>query len=399
MAKHLRAADSYAKEGRLDDAMLEIQRALALDPKNYYARSFQERIRAEQEKNRNKDTLREKQVQADDEKRMDVVSQLLRNADQLIGAKNYRGALQEIAKVYKIDPKNYFATSYSDRIEALMSEEAAAGTAQPASAAPLSPLTAHSPVQSRPGIGTGAEQAGRQPDETGIPEKGSLRMYREMLKEMWVDGKLSQEESQELAKVRELFGITQQEHEEAEKQVHIEAYVDALKIAWRDGVISPTENAVLELMRQKYSITLEEHMSAEAKILWAKNNDALNKGTILIVDDDRTLLLSIAAQLKKHGYNVVTAEKIDKAIKLLEQTSPHLILSDLMFGPGEMTGMEFYQHVRSHPRFKEIPFLLMSGISDEFVFRAGLRMGVDDFLTKPFTLESLLATIEGRLRS
>jgi len=111
------------------------------------------------------------------------------------------------------------------------------------------------------------------------------------------------------------------------------------------------------------------------------------------------MLLSIAAVLKKHGYDVLTAESVEKSIKLLEQSTPLLILSDLMFGAGERTGLEFYQYVRSNSRFTEVPFLLMSGISDEFVVRAGMRMGIDNFLAKPFSLELLLATIEGKLKS
>ncbi len=409
VAKHLRAADNLAKEGRLDNAVLEIQKALKLDPRNYYARSFLDRVQVEIEKARQKDSKTERKAAEDEERRIEFVSQCLRKADQFIAAKDYRAALQEVAQVYKIDPNNHFATSYSDRIEILMRQETSPG-AKPGQIAAKSPA----PPATPPPTGAGTTIA-EPPRMTGAPlpapgvtelsgapgstEKGSLVMYRQMLKEMWADGKITPEEDQELRKVRQLFNITDTEHADAEKQVHIEAYVDALKIAWRDGVISPTENAVLELMRQKYNITLEEHMSAEAKILWARNNNALAKGTILIVDDDRTLLLTLAAQLKKHGYNTVTADKIEKAIKLLDQVTPHLVLSDLMFGPGEMTGLEFYQHVRNHPNFKQLPFLLMSGISDEFVFRAGVRMGIDDFLAKPFSLELLLATIEGKLNS
>jgi len=409
VARHLRAADAYAKEGRYEDALLEIQRALNLDQKNYYARSFQDRIRAELEKKQQKLAKKEQEGAFQDEKKLDAVSQLLRTADQLIAAKDYKEALKVVAKVYKIDPQNYFASSYSDRIEILMREEAEAAkavaqqsTSLPKQPAPLrvAPTVAPSTAALKPPIrATVPQQSTPSSATSGKDERASLVMYRQMLKEMWFDGKITAEEAQELSKVRQMFNITQQEHEEAEKQVHIEAYVDALKTAWRDGVISPTENEVLQLMRQKFNISMEEHMSAETQILWARNNNALTKGTILIVDDDRTMLLSFAAALKKHGYDVLTAESIDKAIKLLEQATPLLILSDLMFGPGERTGLEFYQHVRSNPKFREIPFLLMSGISDEFVVRAGVRMGVDDFLTKPFSLELLLATIEGKLRS
>jgi CheY-like chemotaxis protein len=408
VARHLRAADAFAKEGRYDNALLEIQRALNLDQKNYYARSFQDRIKAELEKHQQKLAQKEQHNAFQDEKKLDAVAQLLKTADQLIASKDYKEALKVVAKVYKIDPQNYFASSYSDRIEILMTQETQPQTVEatrevivqsmpePKVVKPAPP----SPEPPKPQMMPTVQQAPvTSSSNIDTDDRASLIMYRQMLKEMWFDGKITAEEDQELKRVRQMFNISQQEHEQAEKQVHIEAYVDSLKTAWRDGVISSTENEVLQLMRQRFNISMEEHMSAETQILWARNNNALTKGIILIVDDDRTMLLSIAAVLKKHGYDLLTAENIEKAIKLLEQSTPLLILSDLMFGPGERTGLEFYQFVRSNPRFTEVPFLLMSGISDEFVVRAGMRMGIDNFLAKPFSLELLLATIEGKLKS
>jgi DNA-binding response OmpR family regulator len=151
-------------------------------------------------------------------------------------------------------------------------------------------------------------------------------------------------------------------------------------------------------MREKYNISMEEHMSAEAKILWAKNTPQ-TKAAVLLVDDEKTFLLSLAANLKKHGYDVVTAETVEQALEMLDQSAPSLILSDLLLGEGRLTGIEFYQRVRENRKLNNVPFLLMSGISDEFVARAGMRMGVDDFIQKPFNLELLLATIEGKLKS
>jgi PleD family two-component response regulator len=223
-------------------------------------------------------------------------------------------------------------------------------------------------------------------------------MYRELLREMWFDGRVTTEESQELKKVRDLFKITDEEHKELEKQIQIDAYVEALRIAWKDGVISQGENDVLLLMREKFNITMEEHMSAEAKILWAKGTPNA-KSSILLADDEETLLLSLAANLRKHGYDVVTALSVEKALEILQKTIPSIIVSDLLFGEGQLTGLEFYKQVREDARLNNTPFLLMSGISDEFVVRAGMRLGVDNFIEKPFDLELLLATIEGKLKS
>ena len=382
IAKHLRTADEFIRNGQYGEAMLEVEAVLRIDPKNYYARSFQERIRYFQKK---QSQQMESQTEKMDRK-VEIVSQLLKTADKYIELKEYKRALDQVAKVFAIDPHNYFAQSYSDRIEMMIQQEHVEFIDARNRPLPQRPPAPPPPQRHKPKLALAPEN-----------EKASIAMYRELLREMWFDGKLTAEESEELGKVRDTFGISLDEHGQLEKEVKVDAYVEALRIAWRDNEVSKNEKEVLEMMRKKYGITLEEHLSAEAKILWAKGTPSA-RGTILIVDDDRTLLLSVDATLKKHGYDVSSAESVEDALKILESRSPALILSDVMFPEPGMTGLEFYKRVREDPKLSGIPFLLMSGISDEFVVRAGMRLGVDNFITKPFNFELLLATIDGRIK-
>jgi CheY-like chemotaxis protein len=381
IARYLRVADYMVKEGKLEEAIVQIEKALQLDPKNYYARSFLERLRAQMEKMHQRRIETGETKTVSEEAKLEQISLLLRAADQFMAARNYKLALQQVAKVHAIDPQNYYAQAYSDRIDQLIAQEKR-----------TMPLPAST---------KGAAAASGVPAATRFEwkagERASVAMYRELLREVWFDGKVNDEEARELKKVRDIFKITDEDHHELEKQVHIDAYVEALRIAWRDGVISQNENDVLQMMRHKFSISMEEHMSAEAKILWAKNTPHA-KAAVMIVDDERTFLLSLAAKLRKHGYDVLTAESVELALELLQRSLPEIIVADLLFGEGNLTGLEFYQKVRENPRLKGIPFLLMSGISDEFVVRAGMRLGVDNFIQKPFDLELLLATIEGKLK-
>jgi CheY-like chemotaxis protein len=383
IAQHLRTADYFVKEGKYDNALLEIDKALKLDPKNLFARSFLDRVRYQMERAQKDVQQSTRTRELSEEKRLQQISMLLKTADQLIQAKNYKLALQQVAKVYQIDPRNYYAQAYSDRIEQLMEQD------KKSMPMPVAPQPTAEPS-------TQAAAGSEQPLQEA--ERASVAMYRELLKEMWFDGKIKEEEAAELKKVREIFKIAQEEHDELEKQVHIDAYVEGLRIAWRDGAVSQNETEVLRVMREKYNISMEEHMSAEAKILWAKNTPQA-KAAIMLVDDEKTFLLSLAANLKKHGYDVLTNETAEEALEMLRQTVPSLILSDLLLGEGRLNGIEFYQKVRENRRLNNVPFLLMSGISDEYVVRAGVRMGVDDFIQKPFNLELLLATIEGKLKS
>jgi CheY-like chemotaxis protein len=379
IARYLRVADYMVKEGKLEEAVIQIEKALQLDPKNYYARSFLERLRSQMEKIQQRRVENGEAKSINEEQKLEQISLLLRAADQFIAAKNYKLALQQVAKVYAIDPQNYYAQAYSDRIDQLIAQEKKTITLPPSMKAPTPPAPALSRFEWKAG------------------ERASVAMYRELLKEVWFDGKVNDDEAKELKKVRDIFKITDADHKELEKQVHIDAYVEALRIAWRDGVISQNENDVLQMMRHKFNISMEEHMSAEAKILWAKNTPHA-KAAVMIVDDERSFLLSLAAKLRKHGYDVLTAESAELALELLQRSLPAIIVADLLYGEGKMTGLEFYQKVRENPRLKSTPFLLMSGISDEFVVRAGMRLGVDNFIQKPFDLELLLATIEGKLK-
>jgi CheY-like chemotaxis protein len=385
VARHLRAADIMAKESQFAAAIVQIETALQLDPKNYYARSFLDRVKVQMGRFKNTHTEEadpKESKAAHDERRIDQISMLLRAAEQFIAVKKYNLAQQQVEKVYAIDPQNYYAKSFDERIAKLVQ----ADTKKPASATVELTPTKRPPAP-EPVI-----------DEWKPGERASVVMYRELLREIWFDGAVTAEESLELKKVRDLFRISDEEHKELEKQIKIDAYVEALRIAWKDGALSQGENDVLQMMREKFSITMEEHMSAEAKILWAKSTPNA-KSTILLADDEETLLLSLAANLRRHGYDVTTAASVDKALEILQKAIPSIIVSDLLFGEGQDTGIEFYQRVREDERLKNTPFLLMSGISDEFVVRAGMRMGVDNFIQKPFDLELLLATIEGKLKS
>jgi CheY-like chemotaxis protein len=385
VARHLRAADILVKEGNLAEAIVQIERALEIDPKSYYARSFLDRVRVQQRKAPKTIAPPEPSKPSAEDRKIEQISLLLRTADQLLVAKHYRLARQQVEKVFAIDPQNYYAKTYAEKIAKLADKEPKESARPPASSSQPE-VQKPQPPQPEP----------EQPQWTP-GERASVAMYRELLKEMWFDGKVTEGERKELRKVRDIFKITEEEAGELEKQVQVDAYVEALRIAWKDGAITQNENDVLVMMREKFNISMEEHLSAEAKILWAKN--APRAKSILLADDEPTLLLTLATKLRGHGYEVLTAESVEKALEILQHSTPAIIVSDLLFGEAHLTGIEFYQRVRNDTRLQNVPFLLMSGISDEFVVRAGMRLGVDSFIQKPFDLELLLATIEGKLKS
>jgi len=223
-------------------------------------------------------------------------------------------------------------------------------------------------------------------------------MYRELLKECWADGVITKEEESMLNRVRSQYSITQDDHRRIEAEIKIDAYVDALRIIWRDGVVTDNEQEVLEAMRKTYGISPEEREAAERK--FAQNRDAKQTtDVILIVDSDYDDLMSTARALINQGYDVKISHNPDDALKFLLVHTPSLILSEVTFPGVEMDGFELFRRVRSSEHLAQIPFLMMTYPEDVRIVRAGLRMGVDYFISKPLHIDLVVAVVEGKLKS
>ena len=113
---------------------------------------------------------------------------------------------------------------------------------------------------------------------------------------------------------------------------------------------------------------------------------------ILIVDDDRTLLRFISEYLEGEGFQVATADRGTKALKRFYDERPDLVVLDLMM-PG-MDGWEVCARLRE---LSDTPVILLSAKSSESDKLRGFRLGVDDYVTKPFSLAELTARIQAVL--
>ncbi|MHA1150437.1 MAG: response regulator transcription factor [Promethearchaeota archaeon] len=120
---------------------------------------------------------------------------------------------------------------------------------------------------------------------------------------------------------------------------------------------------------------------------------------ILVVEDHPDVCYNIKLNLELNGYEVITAENGKKAIELLESGKAHnpdLIISDIMMP--EMDGYDFFEHISRMATINHIPFIFLSAKSTPEDIRFGKMLGVDDYLTKPFAKEDLLAVIKGKLK-
>ncbi len=116
---------------------------------------------------------------------------------------------------------------------------------------------------------------------------------------------------------------------------------------------------------------------------------------ILIVEDEVFLLNEIATWLSYEGMEAIKASDGHAAIRMAEAEMPDLILSDILMP--EMDGRTLLNSIRKMAGGEGIPFIFMSALSERTDIRAGMEIGADDYLTKPFTHSELLKAIEARL--
>ena len=377
IGKHLRTADEFTRYQRYDEAILEIESALEIDPKHNYARSFLERVKLMQKRAQQKADMLSGPPEPTLEERMEIISRHLSTAEELINKKDYKHALEEVAAVYKIDPKNYYAQTFSERIDSLMLEEN---------------------VEKNRVVNVEVQPEIVEKPQTPLPERGSTPMYRELLKESWLNGKISEDEAKQFAALRELFGITLENHIQLEHEVKIEAYLEALYIAGRDNILTDIEQKTLLMMRVKYGISPEEQAEAEKRYNEMKRASK-TRSTILIVDTDRDVLMSLSKILKQRGFSILLAQKVEDAIQVLVKQTPNIILSELFFVNSQVDGVAFFKKCQEHLLLKHVPFIFISSLKDKKIIQAGLRLGADHYITKPIDTDLLLAIIDGKIRT
>ncbi len=114
---------------------------------------------------------------------------------------------------------------------------------------------------------------------------------------------------------------------------------------------------------------------------------------VLVVDDEASIVNIIAYNLKKEGYEVITAENGEDGLELALRENPDLVLLDIM-----MPKMDGYEVCRKLREKSNVPIIMLTARADEVDKVIGLEMGADDYVTKPFGNRELMARVKAHLR-
>lgn len=117
---------------------------------------------------------------------------------------------------------------------------------------------------------------------------------------------------------------------------------------------------------------------------------------VLIVEDEKALAEILEYNFKKEGYVVDTASDGEIALDKIIFKAPDLIILDWMLP--KLSGIELCKKVRSNKKIKNIPIIMLTARGEEEDRLKGLEMGADDYVTKPFSINELLARAKAVLK-
>jgi two-component system alkaline phosphatase synthesis response regulator PhoP len=112
---------------------------------------------------------------------------------------------------------------------------------------------------------------------------------------------------------------------------------------------------------------------------------------VLIVDDEPNIVTALEFLLKRSGYDVRLASNGAEALEQVEAYRPDLVLMDVMMPI--KSGFEVCQRMRERPEFAQIKIVMLSAKGTEAEINKGLSLGADLYITKPFSTQELVATI------
>ncbi|MER2509892.1 phosphate regulon transcriptional regulator PhoB [Amaricoccus sp.] len=117
---------------------------------------------------------------------------------------------------------------------------------------------------------------------------------------------------------------------------------------------------------------------------------------ILVVEDEEAISALLAYNLQKEGFTVATSADGDEAMMAVDEEKPDLVLLDWMLP--NVSGIELCRQLRSRLETREIPVIMLTARGEEEDRVRGLRIGADDYVTKPFSMSELVARMRAVLR-
>ena len=394
--------DQLIKSLNLEKAVEELSKAKAIDPHNGYIKAFEERIAflTDEGSRQQRDDVARRQMEDEARKKFEIE----------------RARIEEERK--KKEQEIVRRVHEAHERKTLASEKNESNVAKSPSPQPAAGVDATSKVnEDRRKIEAESrrnfeaefrkeEEINRQKTAVNLPPKPAMQpssstdsqaMYKRVLLLAWADGALSLEEQNQLRDLRASLSISPQEHEVLELEAKQESYSHAFKLIWTSGLKASERSSVIAELRKRFQLSPEVHSRLESKIL-GELAPSQKEAMIYVIDDQDEFLSILVHVLENADYRVKAFSTSDDALIALQTESPSLIISDISLETSSSGGFAFYEKIRQMDHLLDVPFIFLSGMSDEGMIRYGKGLGADDYLTKPISNDTLLDTIKGKLK-
>jgi len=303
------------------------------------------------------------------------ISDILKRVDSLVKSQDLNRARAEVFHAKELDPNNVYAHAYCERIEMLILKRREADEEE-----------------------AWRNQKRIEEEERNRPNHQSeIAPYTEALFAAWKTGALTSKSTARLRTLRESLHITPEEHAALDLIVRREYYAEEFKKLWTSNQEVDDGPATIQALRKRWGLAGGESESMEFELINRLRRPSPGS-TVLLVDDDVDLLEAVTGVLKDAGLEVFAFTTADEAYEYLLHSTPDIILADINLESSSMGGFGFFEKVQLLPRLVEIPFLFVSGLTDEVVVRAAKELGADDYIAKPFDNDNLVLIIKGKLR-
>ena len=117
--------------------------------------------------------------------------------------------------------------------------------------------------------------------------------------------------------------------------------------------------------------------------------------SVLVVDDEPNIVLSLEFLMKKAGLEVRTATDGDAALKAMREQTPDLVLLDISMPNGD--GFEVCRRIRANPAWRDVRIIMLTAKGRDSEREKGLAAGADDYITKPFSNNDVLGRVEAQI--
>ncbi|NVF14647.1 response regulator transcription factor [Vreelandella maris] len=116
---------------------------------------------------------------------------------------------------------------------------------------------------------------------------------------------------------------------------------------------------------------------------------------VLVVDDEPNIVLSLEFLMEQAGFEVVTAEDGEQALARVNDSQPDLLLLDISL-PG-ISGFDVLERLRSEEATAQLPIIMLTAHGRDVEREKGMALGADDYITKPFSTQSLVEKVKALL--